>query len=679
MPTLSPSTVAPSELVHELKQAWRAGSPPDAAAVLREHPELLAHKSLVVDLAYEEYCLRDEAGQPPETEAFVRELPAYRSEMREVIRGHLALANHPELFDRVDIRWPDPGEAVEGLTVVRELGRGAFARAYLAVDPEAGNRPVVLKLSPPSGEANTLGPIHHDHVAGVLWARRVDGVSALCMRYVGAATLRDVITADKAATGRTVLDAIDRVGSGLPAVDAVPPVVRSWETYANAVAAVAARLAGALAYLHEKGITHGDLKPSNVLLGPGGHPYLIDFNLAGAGADDLPRVGGTLPYMAPERIRRLLHQPTGPAPADRGDVYSFGAVLFEALSGRVPFEPVDDPDPAAIARDLLERQLAGAPRLPKSIPPVLTRLVGRCLDPDPARRPSAATLRRQLDRFARRRVRAVRMLVASALILLAAAVGYEARSAEPESAPATLMVMTPVTPQTADEYMAFGVAEIERGAPGHVAAMTHLGQAFQLRPDGRTAALLGYAESRAGQHDAAVKLYHSARYQFGLREAWVCNNLARAWGHPNNEKQNLSAAIAAADEAIALDSDLRAAYLNRAMARYHRDLDKTTWMLPDPELCVVDLKRGLSHYPESMVLQFMAAEILASAGETHHAEAVACLREAVRLGRKPSSFAREPAFRKYLAGRADYKEVCATKEGPKVAVTVDPFLVRPPR
>jgi tetratricopeptide (TPR) repeat protein len=465
----------------------------------------------------------------------------------------------------------------------------------------------------------------------------------------------------------------------LPAVDPVPPVVRQRGSYADALAAVAARLADGLAYLHEKGITHGDLKPSNVLLGPGGHPYLIDFNLAGAGADALPRVGGTLPYMAPERIRRLLHQPTGPAPADRGDVYAFGAVLFEALTGRVPFEPIDDPDPAAIANDLLERQLAGVPRLPKCIPPALARLVSRCLDPDPTRRPPAANLRRKLARFARRRARVARVLVAAALAVGAAAVGYEARSAEPEPAAPALMVMTPAAPQTRDELMAFGMAAVEHGGPGHVIAMGYLGEAFRLRPDGRTASLLGYAESRAGHHAAAGDYYHVAHYQFGRREAWVSNNLAYARWHPNSGHQDFKVAMEAADEAISLDSSLSAAYLNRALARYHRDVDKITWTLPDPEPCVADLRHGLAHHPDSMTLQFMAAEVLAAAGEAHHAEAVACLREAVRLGGKPSSFARDPAFKKHLAGRADYKEVCRMKESDKPAAAVDPFLVRPPR
>src|SRR5262245_15177796 len=184
------ASIAPSDLVRTLKQAWRDGGNPDAAGALRDHPTLLLHRSLAVDLAYEEYCLREEGGQVPDADYFCRALPAFRSAIREVIRGHRALMDHPELFDRLQVNWPESGQTFEGFTVIRELGRGAFARAFLALDPDTGNRPVVLKLSPtPSGEARTLGLVRHQHVAEVFWARRVGDLSAICLRYVGAATL----------------------------------------------------------------------------------------------------------------------------------------------------------------------------------------------------------------------------------------------------------------------------------------------------------------------------------------------------------------------------------------------------------------------------------------------------------------------------------------------------------
>src|SRR4051812_17502510 len=100
-------SAAPAAVVGTLKRSWRDGTPPDAAGALRDHPTLLKHRSLVVDLAYEEYCLREEAGRAPDAESFCRALPAFRSEVRSVIRGHRALVDRPEVYDQIEVRWPE--------------------------------------------------------------------------------------------------------------------------------------------------------------------------------------------------------------------------------------------------------------------------------------------------------------------------------------------------------------------------------------------------------------------------------------------------------------------------------------------------------------------------------------------------------------------------------------------
>src|SRR5262245_30373188 len=253
-----PQSLAPADVANALKKAWREGAPPDVAGALRVFPSLLRHRTLVVDLAYEEYCLREEAGRAPDADAFCRTLPAFRSTVRDVIRGHRDLFDHPELLERLNVCWPKPGDVFEGLTVVRELGRGSFARAFLALDPDTDDRPVVLKLSPiPSGEGRTLGRFRHPHVAEVLWARRIDDVYTLCLRFEGAATLADAIAAafGPAAAGtptaQTLLDAIALAGDGLPAPEPLPAVLfHRRGSYADAIASVAARLVDALARLH---------------------------------------------------------------------------------------------------------------------------------------------------------------------------------------------------------------------------------------------------------------------------------------------------------------------------------------------------------------------------------------------------------------------------------------------
>src|SRR5215207_6697101 len=134
MPT-APSIAADdlAGLVEGLKQEWRAGtSAPDAAGAYRDFPALARHRSLFVDLAYEDYCLQEETGTAPDVDSFCRRLPAFRSQVREVLRGHREIADHPDLFATPAAEWPQSGDTVESLQLHRELGRGAFARVYLA-------------------------------------------------------------------------------------------------------------------------------------------------------------------------------------------------------------------------------------------------------------------------------------------------------------------------------------------------------------------------------------------------------------------------------------------------------------------------------------------------------------------------------------------------------------------
>ncbi|MBX9623955.1 MAG: hypothetical protein K2X82_09120, partial [Gemmataceae bacterium] len=291
-----------------VKRAWRDGAAPDTAAALAAHPFLLRFKSVVVELAYEEFCLREERGAAPDPAAFCRRMPAYRSSLFNVLRAHKLLADNPDLLAAEPVEWPAPGAEVAGLTVRAEMGRGTFARAYLAYDPGT-DRNCVLKLSPTrGGEGRALGPLSHPHITDVYWAGRVGGLNAVCMPLLGAVTLEDVredafFQKGVRRSGELFLDAA--AAAVFAPAGGGRGVVRPGEPYPVGVAAVAARVADALAYLHGKGREHGDLKPSNVVLAPGGHPYLIDFNLA-APADGAPAgTGGTLPFLAPERLRAL--------------------------------------------------------------------------------------------------------------------------------------------------------------------------------------------------------------------------------------------------------------------------------------------------------------------------------------------------------------------------------------
>jgi eukaryotic-like serine/threonine-protein kinase len=152
-------------------------------------------------------------------------------------------------------------------------------------------------------------------------------------------------------------------------------------------------LADALAYAHSQGLIHRDLKPANVLLRPDGSPVLADFGLArpiiGNSAAQITATGaviGTLAYMAPEQFSAQ--------PADaRSDLYAFGVMLYEMLTGRVPFEG----DSAQIMYGHLQQPPPPPRQLNPALPDPIERLILQLLEKNPDLRPhSAAELAAEL-------------------------------------------------------------------------------------------------------------------------------------------------------------------------------------------------------------------------------------------------------------------------------------------
>ena len=181
-------------------------------------------------------------------------------------------------------------------------------------------------------------------------------------------------------------------------------------TYVQASVWIAARLAEGLAHAHERGLLHRDIKPSNILIAADGTPMLLDFNLAadisGPAAGEQARLGGTLPYMAPEHLDGFNpRSDVSPAAVDeRSDLYALGLILFEMLAGRHPYA---DPPAGMGLLDALTTMAAErrgpvprAREINPQVTPGLDAILGKCLDPDPDRRyDGAAALAEDLRRY----------------------------------------------------------------------------------------------------------------------------------------------------------------------------------------------------------------------------------------------------------------------------------------
>jgi serine/threonine-protein kinase len=268
---------------------------------------------------------------------------------------------------------PDRELVLDRYRPLRPLGSGASGSVWLARDEHTG-LDVALKIVPREGkagyraerEAEAAARLRHERCLRSYGFGSDAGHVYIAYEYVGGRTLREAMRAGELRDG-----------------DAVQ---------------AAAQILDGLAHAHGRGIVHRDVKPSNVLLLDEERVSirLLDFGLARFDeAETLTAVGdvpGTLAYISPERLRGAEAEPAS-------DVWAVGVVLWEALAGKHPFWGIALPQmPAAIE--------GGAPPLELERPDLPKRLlaaVDRALDPDPARRPSAAALAADLRDVRKRR------------------------------------------------------------------------------------------------------------------------------------------------------------------------------------------------------------------------------------------------------------------------------------
>ncbi|HEX6641584.1 MAG TPA: protein kinase [Thermoanaerobaculia bacterium] len=314
--------------------------------------------------------------------------------------------------------------AVSHYRIVQKLRAGGMGEVYLAEDRNLP-RVVALKLLPIERnsddllrhrfmrEAHAASSLSHPNIARIYEAGEDDGRAFIAMEYVDGQSLEERI-----ARGPLSLDEI---------------------------VAIALQLGGAVEEAHAHGVIHRDLKPSNVMLTARGDVKVLDFGLAKfsdaahdatAWKSETGLVLGTVPYMSPE-------QALGNGADARSDIFSIGVVLYELVTGRLPFA-------AATAAGTLVRIVNEQPeamaRFNYDLPPELERIVRKCLEKAPERRYQSATeLLVDLRNFDRDRLLAApsparvrfRGIAGMVLLMIAAVAGilFWQRASRPKTQP----------------------------------------------------------------------------------------------------------------------------------------------------------------------------------------------------------------------------------------------------
>jgi len=266
----------------------------------------------------------------------------------------------PELFD--------PGEIDAGpYTIVRKIGSGAMGEVYLARDDRL-RRDVALKILSRQ-QSRSFG----DSDSVLREARASAGLD-----HPGIVPVYDV-----GHNGATfwIASAYVPGGSLRARLSEVPLAERNVDSWVRDTTRLVASCARALEHAHESGVVHRDVKPSNILLDARSAPRIADFGIAHTSSERFETVlhrAGTTPYMSPERARE---EETSPHP--RSDVYSLGVVLYECLTGELPYE-------ARTLAELLRAQAEAPPRsvrrFNRRVPRALEAVCFKALELDPAHR-----------------------------------------------------------------------------------------------------------------------------------------------------------------------------------------------------------------------------------------------------------------------------------------------------
>ncbi len=357
---------------------WRSGQGLPAETYIGAFPALAASPDDALVLVWGEALLRLEAGEALGFEELRSRFPQYADALalQFDLERHLALSPDPPTLalNAPDIAAGSRLPELPGYELLGEIARGGMGVVFRARQINL-DRTVALKMLLAGQmaasdealrfrtEAEAAAHLDHPSIVPIYEVGEYEGQPYFCMKLVEGGTL---------------------TGFRGPSDEA---------------ARLIATVARAVHYAHQRGIIHRDLKPGNILLDREGQPHVADFGLAKRveGDSKLTRTGavmGTPAYMPPEQASGKRGEVTTLA-----DVYSLGAVLYELLTGRPPFQ-------AETPFDTLSQMMEKEPQPPRMLNPKVDRdleaLCLKCLQKDPRQRyGSAAELADDLDRWQR--------------------------------------------------------------------------------------------------------------------------------------------------------------------------------------------------------------------------------------------------------------------------------------
>ncbi|HWS25696.1 MAG TPA: protein kinase [Xanthomonadales bacterium] len=329
---------------------------------------------------------------------------ALRREVEELLAGEdqQSFMEHSPLSSTFAQEADASGSRLGRIRLQRLLARGGMGDVYAGVD-ELLERPVAVKLMKAElrmsaarrsgflAEARVLSGLRHPNICAVHDFFEDQDQDVLVLELIEGQTLRSLLKIGRPA---------DPLG-------------------------IASEIADALVAAHERGIAHRDLKPENVMLTTSGRVKVLDFGLArvtatrtaiaASDAEGDPKqtlIAGTPGYLSPEQAR-------GEVSTTAADLWSFGLLLVELLTGKTPW-------PVGLgSEELLQRASRAEVAIPIGLPRLETQLLRRLLAPDPQARPSARETREALRRISARPARRLRLALAASLIGLTLLSGWK--------------------------------------------------------------------------------------------------------------------------------------------------------------------------------------------------------------------------------------------------------------